>query len=143
MVVIRLSRSGAVHRPFYHVVVADSRSSRDGRFIEHIGFLNYYAKGEEKPYRLDTERLDYWVKRGAKMRPSVVKLLRRSKNGDKPKKKKAKAKPAPAPVPAPVETTEKVEAKSEEQKVKPEADKEAVEEKTESSEATVDAKNEG
>lgn len=82
MVVVRLSRAGAVHKPFYHVVVADSRAKRDGKYIERLGFLNYYARGEEKPYSLDTERLEYWVSKGAVLRPSVRKLVRRCKRGD-------------------------------------------------------------
>ena len=98
MVVIRLSRAGAVHRPFYHVVVADSRSRRDSKHIETLGYLNYYAGGAERPLELDVERLEHWVSKGAIVRPSVAKLVRRMKRGDtEPKKKKKAAVPGPAP----------------------------------------------
>ena len=79
MVVIRLSRAGAVHRPFYHVVVSDSRSRRDSNYIERLGYLNYFASGQDKPFRLDVERVNHWVSKGAVIRPSVSKLIRRIK----------------------------------------------------------------
>ena len=68
-----------MHRPFYHVVVTDSRSRRDSKHIEQIGFLNYFASGAEKRVRLDVERVEHWVSKGAVVRPSVSKLLRRIK----------------------------------------------------------------
>jgi len=58
MVTIRLSRGGAKNRPFYHVVVTDSRSGRDGRYIERLGFFNPLARGNEERLRLDSERVD-------------------------------------------------------------------------------------
>lgn len=82
MVVIRLSRAGSVHRPFYHVVVTDSRSRRDSSHIERIGYLNYYASGGELPLKLDVERVEHWVSKGAVVRPSVKKLIRRVRRGD-------------------------------------------------------------
>lgn len=76
MVTIRLARSGAKKRPFYHVVVTDSRNRRDGRYIERIGFYNPVAKGEEVRLNIDTERASYWVNQGAQTSDRVAKLLK-------------------------------------------------------------------
>jgi len=76
MVTIRLSRGGAKKRPFYHVVVADGRSKRDGRYIERIGFFNPVAVGGEIKLRLDRARADHWVSRGAQPTERVAKLLK-------------------------------------------------------------------
>lgn len=65
MVKIRLARGGAKKRPFYHLVVTDSRSGRDGRFIERVGFFNPIATGGEEKLRVDQERVQHWVARGA------------------------------------------------------------------------------
>jgi small subunit ribosomal protein S16 len=78
MVTIRLTRGGAKKRPFYHVVVTDSRNKRDGGFIERLGFFNPLAKGAEEPLRLNRERIDYWVSQGAKPSERVAKLLKKS-----------------------------------------------------------------
>ena len=67
MVTIRLARTGAKKRPFYHLVVTDSRSPRDGRYIERLGFFNPVAKGQEEPLRIDLDRVDHWVSQGAQM----------------------------------------------------------------------------
>lgn len=75
MVAIRLARGGAKSRPFYHVLVTDSRSRRDGRFIERIGFFNPMAKGEEEYIRLTIERFDYWVGVGAHVSDAVKRLV--------------------------------------------------------------------
>lgn len=77
MVVIRLARGGAKKRPFYSVVVADSRCRRDGRFIERLGFYNPIGTEKEEGVRLNAERLDYWRARGAHLSPAVAKLVRR------------------------------------------------------------------
>jgi len=74
MVTIRLARGGAKKKPFYHITVADSRKSRDGRFIERIGFFNPHAKGQEERLRLNTERLAYWQGQGAQLSPRVSAL---------------------------------------------------------------------
>jgi len=66
MVTIRLQRAGAKKRPFYHIVAADSRAARDGRYIERLGFYNPIAKGQEVPLRIDLARVDYWLGVGAK-----------------------------------------------------------------------------
>ena len=76
MVIIRLSRGGAKKRPFYHVVVADSRSSRDGRFIERLGFFNPIAVEGEERIRIDVERVSHWQSQGAQTSPAVRKLLK-------------------------------------------------------------------
>ena len=76
MVSIRLSRGGAKNRPFYHVVVTDSRSSRDGRYIERVGFFNPLARGGEPRLNLDIERVDYWKANGAQPSDRVAKLIK-------------------------------------------------------------------
>ena len=75
MVNIRLSRGGAKKKPFYHIVVADSRNKRDGRRIERIGFFNPMAKGQEERLRLDLERVDYWTGVGAQLSERVANLV--------------------------------------------------------------------
>ena len=76
MVTIRLARSGAKKRPFYHLTVADRRNARDGSFIERVGFFNPVARGQEERLRVDRERVDYWVGQGAQVSPRVQKLLK-------------------------------------------------------------------
>jgi len=76
MVSIRLARGGSKRRPFYHVVVSDSRSPRDGRYIERLGFFNPQARGQEESLRLDSDRIDYWVSKGAQPSDRVSSLLK-------------------------------------------------------------------
>jgi small subunit ribosomal protein S16 len=78
MVAIRLSRGGAKRRPFYRVVVTDSRSRRDGRFIEQVGFFNPIATGGERALLLDQDRIGYWLGCGAKPTESVAHLIKRA-----------------------------------------------------------------
>lgn len=78
MLVIRLARAGAKKRPFYHVVVTDSRNARDGRFIERLGFYNPIARGGEIPLRLDVERLQQWVAKGAQPSDRVKTLVKQA-----------------------------------------------------------------
>lgn len=75
MVKIRLSRGGAKKKPFYHIVVTDSRKARDGRKIERIGFFNPVARGQEERLRLDLERVDYWTGVGAQLSQRVSTLV--------------------------------------------------------------------
>jgi len=75
MVKIRLSRGGAKKKPFYHIIVADSRKSRDGRNIERLGFFNPVARGQEERLRLDLERVDYWTGVGAQVTDRVQSLV--------------------------------------------------------------------
>ncbi len=79
MVTIRLARGGAKKRPFYSVVVADSRNSRDGRFIEKVGFFNPVATGQEEKVRLDLEAIEAWVGKGAAVTDRVAKLIKDAK----------------------------------------------------------------
>ncbi len=79
MVVIRLARGGQKNRPFYHVVVTDSRNSRDGRYIERLGFFNPLAKGSEERLRLDAERIEHWQSKGAQPSERVAKLIKDAK----------------------------------------------------------------
>lgn len=76
MVKIRLSRGGSKNRPFYHVVVTDSRNARDGRSIERLGFFNPTARGGEERLRLDTAKIDEWVAKGAQLSERVDQLAR-------------------------------------------------------------------
>jgi small subunit ribosomal protein S16 len=76
MVVIRLSRGGAKKRPFYNVVVTDSRRRRDGNFIERLGFYNPIAPEGTESLRIDKERLAYWQSVGAKLSDTVAKLVK-------------------------------------------------------------------
>jgi small subunit ribosomal protein S16 len=76
MVTIRLARGGAKKRPFYQVVVTDSRSARDGRFIERVGFFNPIATGKEERLRVNAERYQYWVSQGAQPSERVAALVK-------------------------------------------------------------------
>ncbi|MGR9051530.1 MAG: 30S ribosomal protein S16 [Gammaproteobacteria bacterium] len=82
MVTIRLSRGGAKNRPFYHVVVTDSRNSRDGRYIERIGFFNPLARGKEERLKLDIERAAFWQARGAQPSDRVASLIKAAKKAE-------------------------------------------------------------
>jgi small subunit ribosomal protein S16 len=75
MVVIRLARGGAKKRPFYNIVVADSRERRDGRYLERVGFYNPMASGQEEPLRVVFDRVTYWKGVGAQASPTVQRLL--------------------------------------------------------------------
>ncbi len=79
MVVIRLARTGSKKRPFYHLSVADQRFPRDGRFIERVGFFNPVAKGQEERLRVDLERVEYWISKGAQPSDRVAVLLKEAK----------------------------------------------------------------
>ncbi len=75
MVKIRLSRGGAKKRPFYTVIVTDSRNRRDGRYIERLGFFNPIASGKDQRLSLDQERVQYWLSNGAQPSERVVSLI--------------------------------------------------------------------
>ncbi|MCG2633950.1 MAG: 30S ribosomal protein S16 [Gammaproteobacteria bacterium] len=79
MVTIRLARTGAKKRPFYHLVVADSRKSRDGRFIERLGYFNPIARGQEEQLKIDLERVDYWIGTGAQTSDRVAQLVKQTR----------------------------------------------------------------
>ena len=79
MVTIRLQRGGAKKRPFYQVVVADSRRARNGKFIDNIGFFNPTAQGRAERLRLDLERVEHWVGHGATLSERVARLVKDAK----------------------------------------------------------------
>jgi small subunit ribosomal protein S16 len=78
MVKIRLTRGGAKKRPFYHIIVTDSRSARDGRNIERLGYYNPIAAGNDKPVELNTERLNFWISQGAQMTDKVANIAKQA-----------------------------------------------------------------
>lgn len=78
MVIIRLSRGGSKNRPFYNVVVADSRNRRDGRFIERVGFYNPVAPEGQESLRLQMERVSHWQSKGAQLSDTVARLVKRA-----------------------------------------------------------------
>ena len=84
MVVIRLSRAGAKKRPFYHIVVTDSRKRRDGGYIASIGYFNPVARGQEVPLHIDLDKLSYWQGVGAQLSDRVGSLVKKF-NQDKNK----------------------------------------------------------
>ena len=99
MVIIRLTRGGAKKRPFYSVVVADSRNRRDGRFIERVGFYDPLAKDGVDGLRLDGERIKHWQSNGALLSDCVARLVKQEAKGPeaaKAAKEKAAAKVAAA-----------------------------------------------
>jgi small subunit ribosomal protein S16 len=79
MVVVRLARGGSHNRPYFNIVTADSRARRDGRFIEKLGFYNPLVSGDVESFRINNERLDYWVSVGAQVSPAVKKLIKSNK----------------------------------------------------------------
>lgn len=76
MVSIRLSRGGAKKRPFYHLVVTDSRNRRDGSYIERIGYFNPVAKGKEIRLHMEIDRVEHWVGQGAQHSDRVADLIK-------------------------------------------------------------------
>ena len=82
MVSIRLSRGGAKRRPFYHVVVTETRNRRDGRYIERLGYFNPVATGGETELNIDLGRTDYWISQGARPSDRVASLIKRSRGSE-------------------------------------------------------------
>jgi small subunit ribosomal protein S16 len=76
MVIIRLARGGAKKRPFFNMVVADSRDPRDGKFIERIGFYNPRAAEGEESLRVKLDRVAYWQSKGAQLSDTTKKLIK-------------------------------------------------------------------
>ena len=154
MLTIRLARSGAKKRPFFHVSVADSRMPRDGRFVERVGYYNPIASGQEVRLELDLERIDYWIGQGAQPSDRVLNLLKQNKETpeqtekrlatkDLKRQKKLAKKLADkepveeAPVEAPVEAATE-EAPAEEAPAEEAATEEAPAEETPAEEAPAD-----
>ena len=75
---IRLARGGTKKRPHFNVVIADSRSPRDGRFIERVGFYNPLASEGQEGLRLDLPRVTHWQEKGAQLSDAVAKLVKRA-----------------------------------------------------------------
>ena len=84
MVRIRLSRAGATRRPFYHIVVTDRRNRRDGAYIERLGYFNPIAAGNETGLKIDLERTDYWLSRGAQASDRVTSLIKQYRGTPQP-----------------------------------------------------------
>jgi len=82
MVTIRLSRGGAKKRPFYHIVVTDSRNRRDGRYIERLGYFNPIAVREERGLKVNLERVDYWLSHGAQTSDRVANLMKQARGSE-------------------------------------------------------------
>ena len=78
MVVIRLARGGAKKRPFYNMVVADSRMARDGRFIERVGFYDPKAPEGREALRVHGDRIEFWKGKGAQLSPTVARLVKQA-----------------------------------------------------------------
>jgi small subunit ribosomal protein S16 len=83
MVIIRLARGGAKKRPFFNIVVTDSRNRRDGRFIERVGFYNPIAGEGEEGLRLALDRVEHWKQKGAQLSDTVAGLLKRGTGAPK------------------------------------------------------------
>ncbi|MGQ3891783.1 30S ribosomal protein S16 [Legionella sp. CNM-4043-24] len=76
MVVIRLSRAGAKKRPFYHIVVTDSRKRRDGNYIKRVGYFNPVARGQETRLHLEMDEVNHWLGHGAQLSDRVKSLVK-------------------------------------------------------------------
>ena len=76
MVVIRLSRSGSKGRPFYNMVVADSRKPRDGRYLERVGFYDPQAPEGVEGLRIDVDRVNFWQGKGAQLSDTAARLVK-------------------------------------------------------------------
>ncbi|ASX26174.1 30S ribosomal protein S16 [Candidatus Williamhamiltonella defendens] len=79
MVKIRLARHGSKKRPFYQIVVSDSRNARDGRFLENVGFFNPIASGKSEKLRLNIDRIEHWKNVGAELSERVQALVKAEK----------------------------------------------------------------
>lgn len=79
MVTIRLSRGGAKKQPFYHIIAADSRKRRDGRYIERLGFFNPVARGQAETLRLDLALVDKWLANGAQTTERAAQLIKQAR----------------------------------------------------------------
>ena len=84
MVVIRLTRAGTKSQPFYHIVATDSRSRRDGRYIERLGYYNPVARGAEVPLSIAADRLSHWTGVGAQVSPTVQRLVKTAQKSAQP-----------------------------------------------------------
>ena len=92
MLTIRLARTGAKKRPFFHITVADSRRARDGKFIERVGYFNPIACGKEVRLDIRYERVDYWISQGAQLSEKVASLIKEDRSSDEEKSIRLKRK---------------------------------------------------
>ena len=133
MVTIRLAGGGAKRRPFYGIMVADSRRSPRGRFIERVGFFNPRAVGGEERLRVDTDRVEYWISKGAQPSDRVSALLKQFAKGpealeaEKAKREEAVAAKKAAADKAEADAVKAKEAAEAEAKKAAEAEKAAAE----------------
>lgn len=144
MVKIRLARSGAKKRPFYHIVVTDRRNRRDGSYIERLGYFNPVATGKELRLQLDAARIEHWVRIGAQVSERVKALMKEVATEGEEGAVKARAKPVSpaasanrgqaAPEPA-AEEAKAEEAKAEEPKAEEPKAEEAKAEEAKAEEA--------
>lgn len=79
MIKIRLARHGTKKKPFYQIIVANIRSARNGKFIERLGFFNPFAKTDDQKVKFFINRVEYWIKNGAKKSSPVKSLLKKYK----------------------------------------------------------------
>jgi small subunit ribosomal protein S16 len=79
MIIIRLSRTGNKKRPFYHIVLADRRSPRDGRYVERLGYFNPIATGNAIEMKLNLKRIEYWIMNGAQLSTKMHYLIKKYK----------------------------------------------------------------
>ena len=96
MVIIRLARSGAKKNPYYFITVADERRPRDGSFIERLGFFNPSARGQEERLRVDLDKVNEWVSKGAQLSDRVQYLVNEAMLSPEDLKAKMDAKKAKA-----------------------------------------------
>ena len=120
MVVIRLSRTGAKNRPFYHIVAADSRNKRDGRYLERLGYYNPRFSGNDVELQIDLDRANHWIGLGAQLSQRVSKLVKTAQSPlgqEKEEELKATEATEAAPKKESVEATEATEAAPKEESV--------------------------
>lgn len=127
MVVIRLARGGSKKRPFYAIVAADKRNSRDGRFIERLGFYTPMASGQAEGLRIEFDRVDYWRSVGAQISITVQRLIKQAGGNLTPV---AKVKKKKADAPAKVAKAPKVAEKAEEKAAVEKTEEKAAAKKT-------------
>jgi small subunit ribosomal protein S16 len=125
MVSIRLSRGGAKKRPFYHIVVTDSRNRRDGRYIERLGFFNPIAAGKDVPLRLDLSRAQYWLGVGAKPTERAAHLIKQYAKNAPVETTPTKSAPVESATAAPASATPSTEKASAETEAAPSTENEA------------------
>ena len=129
MVKLRLRRFGNRNRPVYRVVVADQRSPRDGKIIEEIGTYNPLQK--DNNFRLDLERVDYWLGVGAQPSDTVASFIKKARKAGDAAPAEEAAEAAPEPAPAPAEEAPAAEATAEAPEAAANTEAEAEEPKSE------------